>query len=64
VLAGAQRLFETVRPFLLCEVIPSTAPAVTEFLESHGYQIFDGEIPRSRRQPVLVAPWSTVAIPM
>jgi len=64
VLAGAQRLFETIRPFVLCEVIPSTAPAVTEFLESHGYQIFDGEIPRSRRQPVLVAPWSTVAIPM
>ncbi len=64
VLTGAHRLLETVRPVLLCEVIPDSAAAVTEFLESHDYQMFDGETPRSQREPVHLAPWSTVAIPM
>jgi FkbM family methyltransferase len=63
VLRGAQRVFETARPVVLCEVIPANAVAVTEFLQAHGYQIFDGEIASPQRQPLLAAPWSTLAIP-
>jgi FkbM family methyltransferase len=63
VLEGAKRLFETVRPVVLCEVIPSSEHKVTEFLESHDYQIFDGETPAPHRQPLGTAPWSTLAIP-
>jgi FkbM family methyltransferase len=60
---GARKLFHTCRPVVLCEVIPNTAPAVTEFLVSQGYRIFDGETPLAQRQPLAVAPWSTLAIP-
>ncbi len=63
VLLGGRRLFETVRPVVLCEVIPSSERAVTRFLESHDYQIFDGETKATDRRPLPVAPWSTVAIP-
>jgi FkbM family methyltransferase len=63
VLEGARRLFETVRPVLLCEVIPATERAVSEFLHAHDYRIFDGETPAPDRHPLETAPWSTVAIP-
>jgi FkbM family methyltransferase len=63
VLRGANRLFETVRPIVLCEVIPSSEAMVTRFLESHDYRIFDGETPAPQRQPLSTAPWSTLAIP-
>jgi len=63
VFRGARKLFETGRPVVLCEVIPETAPAVTEFLASHGYRIFDGETPSAQRQHLDLAPWSTLAIP-
>jgi hypothetical protein len=64
VLRGAKRLFETARPIVLCEVIPSGEAMVTRFFESHDYQIFDGETPAPQRQPLGTAPWSTLAIPM
>ena len=63
VLRGSSRLFEACRPIVLCEVIPDTAPEVTEFFSSRGYQIFDGEIAPAKRQPLDLAPWSTLAIP-
>jgi FkbM family methyltransferase len=63
VLAGSSRLFEVCRPIVLCEVIPDTAPEVTEFFSSRGYQIFDGETEPTKRQPLDLAPWSTLAIP-
>jgi FkbM family methyltransferase len=63
VLKGANRLFETVRPIVLCEVIPVSEPGVTEFLMAHDYRIYDGEFPTSDRQPLLASPWSTLAIP-
>jgi FkbM family methyltransferase len=63
VFKGAHRLFETVRPVVLCEVIPASERGVTEFLKAHDYRIFDGEYPRSDRQPLLASPWSTLAIP-
>jgi FkbM family methyltransferase len=63
VLQGAKRLFETVRPVLLCEVIPVNARGVTEFLKALDYDIFDGETAARARLPLSAAPWSTVAIP-
>ena len=63
VLEGATRLFETVRPVVLCEVIPASERAVTTFLQSYDYQIFDGETKASDREALRTAPWSTLAIP-
>ena len=63
VLEGARELFEACRPVVLCEVIPASAPAVTDFFVSRGYEIFDGEKHRDDRHPLSTAPWSTVAIP-
>ncbi len=63
VLKGAHRLFETVRPVVLCEVIPASEPGVTDFFKDHDYQIFDGELSFGEREPLPAAPWCTVAIP-
>jgi FkbM family methyltransferase len=63
VLKGAERLFQAVRPVVLCEVIPASEPGVTEFLTAHDYRIYDGEYPTSDRTPLKVSPWSTLAIP-
>jgi len=63
VLQGACKLFDTCRPVVLCEVIPDTAPAVTEFLSSRNYRIFDGQTPLAQRQPQGIAAWCTLAIP-
>jgi FkbM family methyltransferase len=63
VLKGASRLFETVRPIVLCEVIPASEPDVTKFLKARDYQIFDGEVPSRERQPLRTSPWSTLAVP-
>jgi FkbM family methyltransferase len=63
VLKGSRRLFETVRPVVFCEVIPPSEAGVTEFFKAHNYQIYNGENPAWERQPLLAAPWSTLAIP-
>ena len=63
VLKGASRLFETVRPIVLCEVIPATEAGVTAFFKSHEYQIFDGELATPERRPLAASPWSTLAVP-
>jgi FkbM family methyltransferase len=63
VLKGAERLFESVRPVVLCEVIPASQRAVTAFLQSYDYQILDGEAPMLDRKPLHMAPWCTLAIP-
>jgi FkbM family methyltransferase len=63
VLKGADRLFESVRPVVLCEVIPASERTVTAFLHSYDYQIFDGEMKVFDRTPLQTAPWCTLAIP-
>lgn len=63
VLHGARKLFDECRPVVICEVIPATAAAVTEFFTSRGYDILDGERPREHRRPLETAPWCTLAIP-
>ena len=63
VLKGAHRLIETVRPVVLCEVIPPSEAGVTAFFKAHNYQIFNGEDPARERLPLLASPWSTLAVP-
>ncbi len=63
VLHGARNLFESARPVVLCEVSSERAAAVTEFLASFGYRLFDGELPAAAREPVKLATWSTIAVP-
>ena len=63
VFQGARRLFESNRPVVLCEASSTTAPAITDFLVSFDYQLFDGDVARKERRPVSIAPWSTIAIP-
>src|ERR1043165_1688161 len=63
VFQGAQSLFRSHRPVVLCGVSTAAAPAVTEFLFSFGYEIFDGKVPLEERRRVSRATWSTIAIP-
>ena len=63
VLNGSRRLFETARPIVLCEVIPDSSNAVTTFLSSYGYRIYDGEVSSPQREVLKDSPWSTIAIP-
>ena len=63
VLHGAKSLFERKRPVILCEVSSESSQDVTAFLSSVGYQIFDGELPKERREILRSAPYCTVAVP-
>jgi hypothetical protein len=48
---------------ILCEVDAKSSSAVAAFLLQLGYQIFDGEVSKERREPLASAPWCTVALP-
>jgi FkbM family methyltransferase len=63
VLKGSKRLFESVRPVVLCEVIPASESSVTAFLQSYDYQILNGEVQAANRTPLQTAPWCTLALP-
>lgn len=63
VLSGARLLLQEKRPIILCEVCKEKSEAVTGLLNDHKYTLFDGERPRSARNPVSMAPWSTIAVP-
>jgi len=63
VLHGAARLFQTVRPIVVCEVGSGTRAEVTAFLRSHDYQLYDAQTAGEKRSPVPLATWNTLAIP-
>jgi FkbM family methyltransferase len=62
-LRGAARLLAQVRPTLLCEVGAGTAAQVAQVLASHGYTLYDAELPPGARQPVTSPAWNTLALP-
>lgn len=62
-LQGASRLLASIRPVLICEVSSDVAGPVAALLLDAGYDLFDGDLPASRRQPVPHASWNTLAIP-
>jgi FkbM family methyltransferase len=63
VLQGAERLLNTVRPAILCEVGSENSAQVSECLSANGYLLFDADCPKAQREPLRRAPWNTLAIP-
>jgi FkbM family methyltransferase len=63
VLQGAKELLAKVRPRIWCEVLPRNADATSNILHSAGYEIFNGQIEPSERQPLAKAVWDTLASP-
>lgn len=63
VLHGATSLLERKRPVILCEVYPDAARSVAALLSSMDYRIFDGDVPKERREMLVSAPWCTVGVP-
>lgn len=63
VLAGATSLLSKARPLIWCEVDPVNKDEVTRILHSHDYDLFYANQDPSQRQPLLRAPWETLACP-
>ena len=63
VLKGGADLLRRKQPRLLVEVSAAASSDVAILLREFGYEIFDGEVPKAEREPLELAPWSTVAIP-
>jgi len=63
VLSGAQRLLKDIRPIILCEIFDKSRPAIDPLLHSHGYELFDAEQPKEKRQPLQTSVHDTLAYP-
>jgi FkbM family methyltransferase len=63
VLCGGIGLLRNRRPVVLCEVLPESSREVTNLFKSIGYRIYDGEVLPAERRELIIAPYSTVAIP-
>lgn len=61
VLAGAADILGE-GPTLICEVAACNATAVAEMLTSHGYTLYDGDLPAAQRRSVTYAPPTTLAV--
>jgi FkbM family methyltransferase len=61
VLSGAGQLLH-YHPTIICEVAGANAEPVQKLLASHGYTLYDGDQPPSRRIPMVTAPPNTLAI--
>ncbi len=62
-LRGATRLLSENRPQIFCEVTAENATDVGALFESFDYAVFDASIAASRRSPLTVATWNTLAVP-
>jgi len=63
VLTGGEHVLSGSRPTLLVEVEEESADAVTEFLVSRDYDLFDAEVQPAARNPLSRACWNTLARP-
>ncbi len=63
VLRGGRELLTVDRPVLLCEVSAVAREAVSRELQQLGFLLFDAELSRSERRPLLQAAWNTLATP-
>lgn len=63
VLTGGEHVLSDSRPTLLVEVDEESPDAVTEFLVSRDYDLFDAEVPLAARNPLSRACWDTLARP-
>ncbi|MGB2602021.1 MAG: FkbM family methyltransferase [Candidatus Sulfotelmatobacter sp.] len=63
VLGGASSVLSTARPLIWCEVDPLNKDEVTKILHGHDYELFYANQDPVQRQPLLRAPWETLARP-
>lgn len=63
VLAGGRDLLSRVRPLLLCEVDERNDDAVGRLLHSYDYDLLDATLPVSRRVPLELPVFNTLAVP-
>jgi FkbM family methyltransferase len=61
VLAGAAQVLSG-RPAIICEVAGRNAESVAGTLARHGYLLYDGDLPRPERDPLVLAPPTTLAV--
>ncbi len=64
ILEGGHRLLKKYRPRISVEMAEKQSPAVTSFLKSHGYRLFDGDLPVAGQQPYERCAFHTLAIPL
>jgi FkbM family methyltransferase len=63
VLEGATRLIERHRPTFACEVPVETRERIGGFFAAHHYSLVDADQPATRRTPLALPVWNTVALP-
>jgi FkbM family methyltransferase len=61
VLAGGPGVL-ALAPAIICEVAAANSGPVWDVLNSHGYAVYDGDLPEGERAPMTAAPFSTLAI--
>jgi hypothetical protein len=64
VLEGAERLLQSARPFVLCEVAGEAASETAAIFRRNEYVVCDGALTPTHRVRLDDAPWSTIAIPL
>jgi len=62
VLQGAEKVLQTARPAVICEVSSPMANDVATLLHKHRYRVTDADAPDDDRDQEL-APWNTLAVP-
>jgi FkbM family methyltransferase len=62
-LRGAERLLAEAHPVLLCEVTAENTVEVGARLRSHGYTLYNADLPAERRAPLAAPAWNTLAVP-
>lgn len=63
VVRGQNRIFEQVRPIIICEVSGKNSREITEIFNAARYQLYDGEQPITPKSAIKLAVWNTVAVP-
>jgi FkbM family methyltransferase len=61
VLAGSSRVLGLASA-IICEVAAHNSAAVQDLLTTHGYTLYDGDLPSGERAPVADAPPNTLAV--
>ena len=62
VLHGAEKVLQTARPVVICEVSSPMARDVATLLHKHRYRVTDADAPDDD-EDLDLAPWNTLAVP-
>jgi FkbM family methyltransferase len=63
VLEGGLKVLSEVKPIILCEVSHLNGQTVFSLLHSYGYTIFDMDVEKQKRQPIVTFAPNIIAIP-